>query len=411
MTNVRRIVRILYPADRVATPYLDVPFEVSDPTSSLEVRLEYDRSKGVIDLGCDGPAEWRGWSGGTKTGFVITETEATCGYIPGTPELGEWSVVLGLHKIPAEGLEFHLLISTPAEHRVEPVPPAPPVSAVERPSLKRRPFAAADGLPWFAGDFHAHTLHSDGALSIRALAAEAVSNGLDFLAVTDHNTVSHHRHLPGVSAEYGIALLPGQEVTTARGHANAFGSLPWIDFRRHPQTWVDSVEPAGGVLSINHPVSRDCSWQWSLDRKPGHAEIMHSSWQSSATDTGIWAWWNAWGTASAIPLGGSDFHRPGEGVSVGTPTTWVAAEEASPESILEGVKRGRTSLSMGGARNGAVLLHVGDELIAYDAEGAVFGDITGRRCIITSPRQTLKADGNGPYRLETADRSILAITA
>ena len=51
-------------------------------------------------------------------------------------------------------------------------------------------------MQWLAGDFHSHTVHSDGVLSVGGLAALAASRGLDFLAVTDHNTTSHHAHLP-----------------------------------------------------------------------------------------------------------------------------------------------------------------------------------------------------------------------
>ena len=60
---------------------------------------------------------------------------------------------------------------------------------------------------WLAADFHAHTVHSDGALGIEELAALAVSRGLDALAVTDHNTTSHHAYLPSVGERYGIRLI------------------------------------------------------------------------------------------------------------------------------------------------------------------------------------------------------------
>jgi predicted metal-dependent phosphoesterase TrpH len=77
---------------------------------------------------------------------------------------------------------------------------------------------------WLAADFHAHTVHSDGALGIEELAALAVSRGLDALAVTDHNTTSHHAYLPSVGERYAIRLIPGQEITTDRGHANTLGT-------------------------------------------------------------------------------------------------------------------------------------------------------------------------------------------
>jgi hypothetical protein len=411
VARTRVIRRRLTPTDRVETPYLSIPFEITRGTPSVEVLLSYDQHAGVIDLGCEGAGGWRGWSGGARTRFVITPQNATWGYLPGELEHGTWNVVLGLHKVPAAGLKVEVTINTPAQGAVQ-VEPDAPAPRTPEPASAVRALPALDGLHWFAGDFHAHTLHSDGALSIRQLAARAVNPGLDFLAVTDHNTTSHHAHLPGVSAEYGVTLLPGQEVTTARGHANAFGRIPWVDFRKHPQSWVDAVDAAGGILSINHPIGDDCSWQWSLEREPSHAEIMHSSWQGDLTSTGPFAWWNAWGTDRAAPLGGSDFHAPEQGIEVGTPTTWVAAEDSSVDAILAGVKAGRTALSMAGTRSGAVLLRLGDEMVALDADGAVFSDFEGRRRMIVGNRVSIPAPaGEGPYRLESADREILAVVA
>jgi hypothetical protein len=408
MTSVT-LRRTLRSDDQAATPYLELPFDVSPADQSVEVVLSYDTSNAVIDLGCIGAVGWRGWSGGAKSRFVITATDASGGYLPGELEPGQWAVVLGLYKIPAIGVSVEVVINTPSTMPVEAEPSAPPALTGPRPSAIRD-FPAPPGNRWYAGDFHAHTLHSDGSLSIRQLASRAVRAGLDFLAVTDHNTVSHHSHLPGVSVEYGISLLPGQEITTARGHANAYGSIPWVDFREHPQTWVDVVARNGGMLSLNHPVDGDCSWQWHLARKPTHAEIMHSSWQETPQDTSIWAWWNAWGTRT-IPLGGSDFHKPNDGVEVGTPTTWVSAPDPGHDSILAAAIAGHTALSMGTAARGPVLVRVEDELIAIDADGAIFLDIDGRRRMVTSSLQPIKDTGHGPYRLEGPDRRILAISA
>ncbi len=410
---LRQISRVLTPQDRAATPYLSVPFEVPPGTRSVEILLEYDTAAGVIDIGCEGAAGWRGWSGGARRHIIITENEATWGYVPGPLEPGVWAVVLGLHKVPANGLAVTLSVRVPAVSRVLPDPPAPLPAEVRRPAADRlaavRGFPEPQGLQWFAADFHAHTLHSDGQLSVRQLAALAVSTGLDVLAVTDHNTISHHACLPEVSAEFGVFLLPGQEVTTGRGHANVFGSIPWIDFRQNPATWFARVTEAGGVGSVNHPVSDDCAWQWEVGRAPECAEIMHSSWRDDRTNTGVWAWWNAWGFDACVPIGGSDFHDHGEGVVLGTPTTWVLAERADESAILDALRAGRTSLSWGGPVSGAVLLRVGADLHVRDAAGAVLVDAHGIRTVVELPVVVLPNAAPGPWRLETPDRDVLAI--
>jgi hypothetical protein len=228
--------------DRFASPWHYLPVEVPPGTAGLRVELEYERAGGaVLDLGCLGPHGFRGWSGGARESFVITRDGATPGYLPGELETGTWQVMIGVHRVPPDGVRYQLTAETwPAAAGlplVPPVPPAPPPR--DRPA--RRVLPASAGRRWLAGDLHAHTVHSDGVLTVSELAVLAVERGLDFLAVTDHNTVSHHAELPAAARRYGITLIPGQEVTTDRGHAGAFGDLGWIDFRREPDDWLDAT--------------------------------------------------------------------------------------------------------------------------------------------------------------------------
>ena len=216
---------VFTPEDRAGSPYQYLSFDVPAGCAGLTVELDYDRSAGVLDLGCFGPSGFRGWSGGARSRYVIMPSEATPGYLPGELEPGAWSVVLGLHRVPVTGLPWQVEVilgdvdvgAEFAPVRQEP-PPLP-----ERPPRRRLP--AESGWSWLAGDLHAHTVHSDGDLTIDALASLAAGQGLDFLAVTDHNTVSHHPLLPAAGVRAGLTLLPGQELTTHRGHANAVGDI------------------------------------------------------------------------------------------------------------------------------------------------------------------------------------------
>ena len=54
----------------------------------MRVELEYERSGAIMDLGCMGAAGFRGWSGGARRSFVITDDAATPGYLPGELEAG-----------------------------------------------------------------------------------------------------------------------------------------------------------------------------------------------------------------------------------------------------------------------------------------------------------------------------------
>ena len=65
------------PDDRCAAPWHYLPVEVPPGCAGLRVELSYDRAAATVDLGCFSPAGFRGWSGGARSGFVITPDAAT----------------------------------------------------------------------------------------------------------------------------------------------------------------------------------------------------------------------------------------------------------------------------------------------------------------------------------------------
>ena len=386
-----------------------LPVEVGPGAGALDVRLRHG-ADGVLDLGLLGPdGEFRGWSGGARDRFTVTEGWATPGYLPGPLTAGTWQVLLRLHRVPPGGLAYEVRAEAPG--RVPAVPEAvvpEPLGAGERRRLRELP-TAADGMRWYAGDLHAHTEHSDGALSVDALARRAAAEGLDFLAVTDHNTVSHHPLLAAAGARQGITLLPGQEVTTDLGHANVFGDTGWIDFRASAAEWLDQAEAGGGFLSVNHPLADDCAWELPFGggRRPRHAEVWHHTWTDRRHGAPL-AWASAW-RDDVIPLGGSDFHRPEQGRPPGAPTTWVLAESAEGGHLLAGLAAGRTAVSAG--PDAPLLLRYGDEFLALDADGTVLVRPDGARAVVRGPAVRLPVAGEGLHRLETYECEVVALCA
>lgn len=394
------------PDDRAEKQCRGIEFEVPAGTYGVRVELDFDRSRaGVIDLGCQGPDHYVGWSGGAREHYTVSEGWATPGYLPTSLTAGVWQVLLGLHRVPQPDLPFRVRVDTVGRAEVDeeraattaPDPPGP-----SRPP--RRDLPHLDGMTWRAADFHAHTVHSDGALTVAQLAALAVSRGLDALAVTDHNTTSHHGELPAVGARYGIALVAGQEVTTDRGHANAFGDIGFVDFRRPAAQWQAEVADRGGVLSVNHPLAADCCWQMRLDPPAAIAEIWHSSWLALPAWGGPLAWWQSAGPGT-VPIGGSDFHRVGADALPGAPTTWVLAAD---EDVLAGITAGRTAVSAG--RDGPLLLPMGDELTVVGADGALLtGFDRERRPILGDLVSVPAGPGTGPWWLEDGHMRVLAL--
>ena len=363
--------------DQFASPWHYLPIEVPAGARAIRVQLSYDRTAGVLDLGCLGPDGFRGWSGGARDSYVIAADEATPGYLPGELEPGRWQVIIGLHRVPPGGLPFALTAEVArtrggpsgALPELPPAPPAPP--AAERP--QRRNLPAGDGRRWLAGDLHTHTVHSDGALTVDELAHFAAGSGLDFIAVTDHNTISHHRELPRAARRYGATLIPGQEVTTSEGHAGALGDVGWVDFRRPAPEWLKVTQDRGGLLSVNHPIAGPVSWMHAMPERPPLVEVWHWSWLDLSWTTPL-SWWQAWDPC-AIPVGGSDWHRTGSDAPPGTPTTWVESSTDDPAGILASIGAGRVAISA--HRNGPVLLRTGGEIVAVDADGTTLAGPEG----------------------------------
>jgi PHP domain len=395
--------------DRFAAAWHYLPVEVGPGTAGLRVELDYEHAGGaVLDLGCLGPNGFRGWSGGARGSFVITREAATPGYLPGELEAGTWQVMIGVHRVPPDGAGYQLTaealprtesLAGAAELRT---PPAPPVPA-DRPA--RRPLPASEGRRWLAGDLHAHTVHSDGVLTVSELAALAVERGLDFIAVTDHNTVSHHAELPAAAKRYGITLLPGQEVTTDGGHAGALGDIGWVDFRRPPDDWLDATEAGGGLLSINHPFAGPVSWVHPMRRRPPLVELWHWSWLDLRWTTPL-GWWQAW-DPTAIPVGGSDWHRPGSDAPLGRPTTWVQCAGTEPGDVLDGLRAGLVAISA--ERDGPVLLRHEGDFVAIEADGLTLAGPQGPCARIRGEQARLTAKP-GPHRILDASGATLALT-
>src|SRR6478752_1940779 len=148
--------RLLNWEDRAASEYLYVPFEIPAGCGAFSVELSYDRRGGaVVDLGCVGPQGFRGWSGGARDKFSITDDDATPGYLPGVVS-GSWQVVLGLHRVPARGAEVAVTVSLVAGVAPDASVTLPRVVPRPRPELP-----SVEGMRWLAGDFHCHTVHSD----------------------------------------------------------------------------------------------------------------------------------------------------------------------------------------------------------------------------------------------------------
>lgn len=344
--------------------YREVPFKIPPGTASVTVEFAYTGKdqKSVIDLGIRDPQRFRGWSGGNKTRFTLTETWATPSYLPGPLPAGEWKLILGVPNLRKDGRADYTATITlgrsPVFH-----------------GFAEAPLKAGPG--WYRGDLHMHTQHSDGSCGsrtgkripcplFRTLEA-ATARGLDFVAVTEHNTTAHFQDLAELQPYYDdLLLIPGREITTFHGHANVFGVTAPLDFQlggpRAPDLGriLDQVEAAKGLISINHPglpsgeACMGCGWTAKTDfaRIPAIEAINGVNSEGPLSGIAFWeARLNAGFRITAV--GGSDNHDAGlpSARGVGTPTTVVWAANLSQDAILDGIRQGRTFVDVQGTRD------------------------------------------------------------
>ncbi|MEJ2210468.1 MAG: CehA/McbA family metallohydrolase [Anaerolineae bacterium] len=353
----------LSPQDKQASAYKLLPFRVPAGMGRLEVEYAFseDRPGGflqapgnVLDIGLFDPRGseflqargFRGWSGAARRAFFLAPGEATPGYLPGPLVPGEWQILLGLYRILPEGCDYQVTVRL-----YKGAPEARAEGAASGPAMALPP--TVDRPAWYRGDLHCHTHHSDARGSLADLAAAARRQGLDFVAVTEHNTVSH---LPHLAAHAGpdLLLIPGQEITTEQGHANAWGIRRWHEFRcesaEQMARVVDDVHAAGALASINHPKLGGPPWQFGGEERFDCLEVWQAPW-FVFNDQSLALWDGLLREGQRLTaVGGSDLHQapPGEeveGLSLGQPCTWVYARALSEEAILAGIRAGHVFVS------------------------------------------------------------------
>lgn len=311
--------------------YLTVPFNMPAGVESLTLAYHYERhceipgeagfttrqEINILDLGLVAPdGKQVGASGSDKKEIQVSETFATPGYHPVVLVPGEWRILLGAYKVAAQGVSVVYELTFAFKH-----------------------------LRLFKGDLHVHTLASDGVLTLDELAAHALRHGLDFLAISEHNTLQPSASLPRLP---GLTLIPGVEWTHYRGHANFLG----VDAPYDEPFFANSLEEVherfasarqrGALISLNHPFDEQCPFTFDLNRLPFDCMEIWNGPMRESNLRALGLWQSLLAAGRKLPIcGGSDYHRSQLFLFPGGPTTCVMALSPSPADILSALKQGR----------------------------------------------------------------------
>jgi hypothetical protein len=267
---------------------------------------------------------------------------------------------------------------------------------------------------WLAGDFHVHTTYSHDVWSgpgddntteedfytLGWTPAEQIqlaeTRQLDFVALTDHNRIDALRDAGYQSQK--LVLVPGYEHSLSGGHAGVFvpslADLPDLIRNDDGSTgfpgdegirrFLSLVHERGGVTVLNHPTSDGANWTYNPAASLGFdaVEAWNGRWQQRAETVPFSysdnykavPWWEQ----NFLPhrhigiTGGSDNHWRSvtAAAGVGQPTTWVYARDRAPQSIIDGIRAGRTFVSA------EPPLHRGPQLFLEAGHAMVGGAVT-----------------------------------
>ncbi len=336
------------------------------------------------------------WSEQGRTAVTrIGQRDSSPGFLDGPILPGAWHIVLEVHMVCTERCAFRLSLLAHPSDRVPALqhPPAAGGGHPEEAAGACEP-AKAPWPGWLRGEMHAHSVHSDGQHTVLELARRAAAAGLDFVALTDHNTT-------GGLAEAGSAeevlFLRGEELTTFSGHFCLYGvgeTVPWHEQGRRLsiESIADQVRARGFLFSLAHPfqmgdpVCTGCRWP-GRDPPPDRFDLMEV-WTGRWTDRRLeieraMTLWDQWWDRGLAPVAvaARDWHGPAEEHGR-IARTVVAAADRGERAVLDALRRGAVYMTTGPWID--LRLHLG-------------------------PRTACLAEGFGPHLIEPGQEAILEV--
>ncbi|MBX7259774.1 MAG: CehA/McbA family metallohydrolase, partial [Candidatus Hydrogenedentes bacterium] len=232
---------------------------------------------------------------------------------------------------------------------------------------------------WLKGDLHVKSVHGGGAESVAELVKRAEQSGLDFIAITDRNTMDACFDADFKSNK--VVLIPAMEWgNEQRGMALIYGprTMPEItNSFKEDQGVCQRVQAQGGIFVVATPCFPTAPWQrglsyvngievWCRDYRavPGiklenlveeyqrkvDGKLIYSISMAANTQdlsangqaTMFWDYELTRGLKAAC-VAGSMSSSPK--VPMGKPITYVYAPEKSVRGILYGLRMGRTTIA------------------------------------------------------------------
>lgn len=183
-------------------------------------------------------------------------------------------------------------------------------------------------------DLHVHTVRSrDAHTPLNELVPNIRRNGLDGLAITDHNALA--QEIPP-----GAIIIPGVEISSLDGHIIGLGLSTCIPRDLPADETIKQIKNQGGVSIVAHPYDmfRSAVSLESLTETPDAIEVVNSA---SLLHSITWKRAKAFAIKKNLSqTGGSDSHIP---QTIGRAFTVIESESETVESILSAIRKGAVS--------------------------------------------------------------------
>ena len=282
--------------------------------------------------------------------ITVDVNQATPGTRPGIIQSGTWTVLVDAYRLlPPDPITYTLSVSLSSD------------ALTNTPTVWTQSTKPNKGIGWYRGDLHAHSVHSDASWDVPDLVRFARDHQLDFVTLTDHNTITGLAQHDSLSDE-NLLTMGGMELTTYYGHALTLGTRQWMEWRTDdgdiltmPQA-AQRVLDSGALFVIAHPMApgdpecSGCHWEYT-DMRPGNSPAVEV-WNGYWTDYNenslqlYYSWLNE--GHRLVATAGSDIHGqpPADEVGRGAANV-VYANELTESGIFEAIKQGHSYLSAG----------------------------------------------------------------
>lgn len=368
-------------------------FEIPSGVASMEIRFHYDpilvseytalerslikegldtstiddetQFRNLLTLSLNDPTGFRGAHHyfNHNQSIELSEESASLGFIPGAINSGRWEVILSHHGIFSDSVSGSIEVEVVFEGEYNYGYPVPlgaiqlPKKAMQRDVISEK-YAKLNFQPT---ELHAHTTHSDASQSLEELITQSEEMGIDWLAITDHNTISSA--IEAQDRDDKLNIIPGIEFTTFFGHLLLHGPLEylainWSQFgRRDLHDFIQSLKDLPLAITIAHPFDNGnpyctgCRWDFILSNLDGiHGiEVWNSPnpHQSQSNLKAYDRWVELLGQGNELAAtAGHDWHRPLDADEMVARTYLLLSESANLTEVIKAIQLGRSFVSL-----------------------------------------------------------------